>query len=103
MIVSCHTADCPCHRVLAEVHRFRGRLQIKCPRCRNVHEYGDGAPATQEVRCPNTFKGKDLGGWCGQMAMKISLDTSGEIIYTCARCGLRRTVRIDTPAMALST
>ncbi len=54
----------------------------------------------REIRCPNSFKGRDMGGWCGQLVMRISEDSVGVIAYRCPRCKDERTVRIDVPAMA---
>lgn len=58
----------------------------------------------RDVRCPNSFKGRTgLGGWCGQLIMRITQDTYGTMEHRCPRCKDTRTTRIDVPAIMLAS
>ena len=100
--VNCTTPDCICRRSLFTVDGFRGTVETKCASCRTKHvwDYGNGQAATSEVRCSNSFKGKGLGGWCGQLIAKISPDAQGEFGYRCPRCKDRHTLRIGSRVLA---
>jgi len=100
--VDCHTLGCRCKRRLyTHTPDLSGGVEIKCPRCRRIHHFGEPlADPVREIRCPNSFKGLDAGGWCGQLIMRIGGDTTGALGYRCPRCKDERTVRIDMPVMA---
>ena len=57
----------------------------------------------RDIRCNNTFKGGNLGGWCGQLVMRISQDTHGTLEHKCPRCKDTRKTRIDAPAIAYAS
>jgi len=100
-LIDCQTGGCRCRRTLYSTEGFRGAVEVKCPRCRRIHHFGDMMTGpVREIRCPNSFKGLDAGGWCGQLIMKISGDSVGALAYRCPRCKHERTVRIEQPAMA---
>ena len=99
--VDCRLDGCQCRRQLfTRSPDFTGTVEVKCPRCRRIHRFGPAGMLIREVRCPNSFKGENRGGWCGQLVMKISQDSVGTLGYRCPRCKDERTVRIDMPAMA---
>ena len=97
MKVVCQT----CPQIQFAVDRFQGAFETKCPRCRQIHtyRYGSDGDATREVRCTNSFKGRQLGGWCGRLIGLISPDASGSLTYRCRSCGGRKTVRLSQPVL----
>ena len=112
MIVSCHTPDCNCiHDLYAISGDFRGHVSIKCQSCNTIHDFDHDStqPATQDLRCPSHFvsvaadRDGRKGGWCGQLVMRVSVDMAGTVWYRCPRCTQSRSLRIDTPAMSIST
>jgi len=96
---------------------FTGTIETKCAGCRTMHtrSFTFGTACTSEpsrsgplmwrdVRCNNTFKGRQSGGWCGQLVMRISTDSAGTFEYKDQRsCKRIQTVRIDVPAMQLAS
>ncbi len=96
---TCNTSGC--RQVLFTVEQFTGVVETKCFRCRTVHTYtyGPGAAASAEVRCNNSFKGRNLGGWCGQLIARISPDASGTFAYRCPRCKQVKTLRVTLPVL----
>lgn len=96
------TCDTPsCRNVLFTVNEFHGAVETKCARCRQkrTYRYGSSDDATVDVRCTNSFKGQDLGGWCGQLIARITPDTYGQFGYRCPRCKDRKTINIQTPVL----
>jgi DNA-directed RNA polymerase subunit RPC12/RpoP len=80
------------------VDGFTGTVETRCPSCKSLQTYGPDQPVTREIRCPNTWKNSG-GGWCGQLVMKISENVTGTVYYKCPRCSLRRTLRVNAPAL----
>ena len=101
MRIGCDIEGCHCRHILFTVTDFHGKVETKCPRCRSIHMYtfGDGCEPTTDVRCNNSFKGQDLGGWCGQLVARISSDAYGDFGYRCPRCKDDKTIRITTPVL----
>ena len=99
--ITCDLDGCWCRRALFNVGGFRGRVSTKCFTCHTFHDFtfGDGEPPTHEVRCSNSFKGQDLGGWCGMLIARISPDAYGQFGYRCPRCKDRKTIRIQAPVL----
>lgn len=94
---------CRCGRWLFTPHGWRGRIEIKCPRCRryNHYDYGSDQAAVKEIRCSGTYSYGS--GWCGQLIMRISTDAAGSVFWKCPRCRHERTLKIDAPQFAFST
>lgn len=58
----------------------------------------------RDIRCNNSFKGRTgLGGWCGQLIMRITADSHGTVEHKCPRCKETKTTRIDSPAIIMAT
>jgi len=53
----------------------------------------------REVRCDGTFKGRG-SGLCGQLLMRVGVETIGRWEMKCPRCKTLRTIKIDLPAVA---
>ncbi len=96
---TCNTPHC--RQTLFWVEQFHGAVETKCPRCRTVHlyEYGSTGVTDHDVRCVNSFKGRDLGGWCGQLIGRITSDASGQLRYRCPRCKADKTLAITAPVL----
>lgn len=96
------TCDTPtCRNVLFSVYRFHGAVETKCSSCRRIvtYRFGTADTPTVDVRCTNSFKGQDLGGWCGQLIARITHDTYGQFGYRCPRCKDQKTIKIQTPVL----
>ena len=96
---SCDTPRC--RQILFSIEQFHGTVETKCPRCRQIRSYlyGSVQAVTVDVRCTNSFKGQDLGGWCGQLIARITPDSHGSFGYRCPRCKDRKTIRIQAPVL----
>ncbi len=95
---TCNTPQC--RQTLFWIQTFHGTVETKCPRCRNIHTYQyGGQPPTSDVRCTNSFKGRNLGGWCGQLIARISPDSYGTFRYRCPRCKEDKTITITAPVL----
>jgi len=96
---TCNTTRC--RQTLFWVEGFTGIVETKCARCRTIHTYtyGSGQEPASDIRCINSFKGRDLGGWCGQLIARISPDAHGAFKYRCPRCKDDKTIRISTPVL----
>ncbi len=79
---------------------YTGVVETKCPRCHTVttRRYQTATEPTMDIRCDNSFKGRDLGGWCGQLICRISADSHGDLGYRCPRCKHEKIVKIRQPA-----
>lgn len=94
MRVTCRNDRCQWR--LFNVDRFTGVVETKCPHCKLVQtfRYGSDREAVKDVRCVNSFKGRQLGGWCGMLIARISYDSGGSFGYKCPRCGDRKTIHL---------